>query len=165
MVRSGTNGTKIRPYVRGRQAFLEPIVFGFCLGVAGGCEAHNVKHVSELQAKQPTADQNEFGKNCEAKAPPTGLTHSFPRRLATEGYTKKKGAAGKELPRRPRRSSSAVGLSTAVGARDDRVLDLDVVSDVCRELLILEPGRTVHISLAPLEAQAGLPEHRERPIR
>ena len=70
--------TKIRPYFESRQAFLGPIVFGFCLGGGALQESYKIKRVNELHDQQLTAYHDEFAKNYETKPPPTGFTHFFP---------------------------------------------------------------------------------------
>ncbi len=80
------NGTKIRPYFERRQAFLGPIVFGFCLGGGALLEGYKLKHANGLQVQQPTADHDEFAKKDETKPPSTGSTHFFPRRFGAQKF-------------------------------------------------------------------------------
>ena len=90
------DGTKIRPYFESRQAFLGPIVFGFCLGGGALQEAYKIKRVNELHDQQLTADHDEFAKNYHTKPPLTGFTHFFLRGFGAQKFPSYQECGGTE---------------------------------------------------------------------
>ena len=158
-------GTKIRPYFKNRQAFPVQIVFGFCLGVRSVPESHKLVCVSRLTHNNSAASHDGFGKKCEKshhrKDLPT-LPHLCGPGGRAWALAKKKGAAGENLPRRPRRSSGRE--LPAVCPQNDGFLDLDVGVGRIYKLLEIDGRGPVGITLAPLEKGESLLKHRQRPI-